>query len=123
MTVMADPVRVLIVDDSEDQLLLFRRYFERAGCVVSVAATATDALTSYHDAKPDLTVIDLVLPGMDGWELAAHLATDDPDCAIAITSVLSSDHYPPHCFAMPKPVSAQHVRDTLAQLVPRWSDS
>ena len=64
-------VQVLIVDDSEDQRMLLRRYFERAGCEVAEASTAADAITSFAANVPDLTVIDLVLPGMDGWELAA----------------------------------------------------
>jgi CheY-like chemotaxis protein len=122
MTTTTDPVRVLVVDDSEDQLLLLRRYFERAHCTVEVAATALDAIASYESFMPDLTVIDLVLPGMDGWELAAQLSAENPDCAIAITSVLSTEHYPPEYIAMPKPVTAQDARNALAALVPRWSN-
>lgn len=120
MNVLADPVRILIVDDSEDQLLLLRRYFERAGCEVSSAVTAAEALDSVALRAPDLAVIDLVLPGMDGWELATHITREYPDCAIAITSVLSPDMYPAMLPAMPKPVTSEHVRGTLKALVPRW---
>jgi CheY-like chemotaxis protein len=116
----ADPVRVLIVDDSEDQLRLLRTYFERAGCTVSVAGTAKDAMVAWDTAEPELTVIDLVLPGMDGWELAAHLRTKHPDCAIAITSVLGEEHYPQGHVVLPKPVSSEHVRQALTATVPRW---
>jgi CheY-like chemotaxis protein len=115
-----NPVRVLIVDDSEDQLQLLRTYFERAGCLVSVAATAKDAMLAWDDAKPELTVIDLVLPGMDGWELAAHLRTQNPDCAIAITSVLGEEHYPQGHVVLPKPVTSLQVRQALEATVPRW---
>lgn len=114
------PVHVLIVDDSEDQLQLLRTYFERAGCEVSVAGTAKDAMLAWDDAKPDLTVIDLVLPGMDGWELADHLRTNHPGCAIAITSVLGEEHYPEGFVVMPKPVTSVHVRQALTETVPRW---
>jgi CheY-like chemotaxis protein len=121
MTEVVGKVRVLIVDDSDDQLNLLRRYFERAGCEVQTAATAVDAITLYDNEAPDLTVIDLVLPGMDGWDLAARLSDENPDCAIAITSVLSSEHYPADYVALPKPVSATDVRAALSALVPRWS--
>ncbi len=115
------PVHVLIVDDSEDQRMLLRRYFERAGCEVAEAGTALDALDHFHARTPDLTVIDLVLPGMDGWELAAELSTKQPTAPIAITSVLSEEHYPAQHTALPKPVTSAHVRSALAQLVPRWT--
>lgn len=114
------PVRVLIVDDSEDQLQLLRTYFERAGCVVSGVGTAKDAMVAFDEASPDLTVIDLVLPGMDGWDLAAHLQSAHPGCAIAITSVLGEEHYPEGHVVMPKPVTSVHVRQTLEATVPRW---
>jgi len=117
---MTDPVRVLIVDDSEDQLQLLRTYFERAGCVVSVAGTAKDAMLAWDESQPELTVIDLVLPGMDGWELAAHLRSQHPDCAIAITSVLGEEHYPEGHVVLPKPVTNSQVRHALTQTVPRW---
>ena len=118
---IADPVRILIVDDSEDQLFLLQRYFERAGCDVAVAASALDALALFRDRAPDLTVIDLYMPGMDGWELAAQLTSEAPQTPIAITSVLSAEHYPAHHAALPKPVSSAHVRSALQQLVPRWN--
>ena len=118
---VTEPVRVLIVDDSEDQRMLLRVYFERAGCTVVEAGTALDALDSFRDHMFDLTVIDLYLPGMDGWQLAAEISRDQPTAPIAITSVLSADHYPAQHAALPKPVSSAHVRSALAQLVPRWT--
>lgn len=115
-----DPVHVLIVDDSEDQRMLLRRYFERAGCQVVEAGTALDAIDQFQARVPDLTVIDLVLPGMDGWQLAAELSSKQPTSAIAITSVLSTEHYPLEHAALPKPVTSAQVRTALEQLVPRW---
>ena len=114
------PVRVLIVDDSEDQLMLLRTYFERAGCAVVGTTSARDAIDIYDQAAPELTVIDLVLPGMDGWELAAELRQSHPDCVIAITSVLGEEHYPAAHVVLPKPVTSTQVRQALVAAVPRW---
>jgi CheY-like chemotaxis protein len=113
-------VKVLIVDDSDDQRLLLRRYFEKAGCEVTDAATAELAIASYAESTPDLAVIDLVLPGMDGWELADRVKFDNPDCEIAITSVLNEEHYPKAHHALPKPVTGAQVLRALNDYVPKW---
>lgn len=115
-----EPVRVLIVDDSEDQLLLLQRYFERAGCTVVGSSSAQDAIDAFDLVDPELTVIDLILPGIDGWELAARLRAAHPDHPIAITSVLNEEHYPEGFFVLPKPVKAEHVRTALRTTVDRW---
>jgi CheY-like chemotaxis protein len=115
------PVRVLIVDDSADQLRLLRTYFERAGCTVDSAASAEEAVRMYEASAPDLAVIDLVLPGMDGWELTAQLHVDKPLCKIAITSVLDEHDYPRDHATLPKPVTGADVRRVLSELVPRWT--
>ena len=115
-------VRVLIVDDSDDQRLLLRTYFERAGCIVDEAVNAEDALAFCVHAQPDLTVVDLILPGMDGWALTHQLRLDRPECVIAITSVLDAEEYPAAQAALPKPVSGAHVRQVLREWVPKWTE-
>jgi CheY-like chemotaxis protein len=115
-------IRVLIVDDSEDQLRLLRTYFERAGCTVESAGAAEDAIRLYESTTPDLVVIDLVLPGMDGWELAARVRADNPDCKIVITSVLDEEDYPSDHATLPKPVTGADVRRVLRELIPGWSE-
>ena len=114
-------VQVLIVEDSDDQRLLLRRYFERAGCDVRVAPNAEEAIVLCGAELPDLAVIDLVLPGMDGWELAALLDKHHPDCIIAITSVLNTEDYPDGHAILPKPVSGATVRKMLHDWVPKWN--
>jgi CheY-like chemotaxis protein len=116
-----DRVRVLVVDDSADQAGLLRRYFERAGCEVTAVENAERAIVAYLDQAPDLAVIDLLLPGMNGWELASKLKADRPECAIAITSVLDVADYPRSDAALPKPFTRAQVTRVLADTVPRWS--
>lgn len=113
-------VKVLIVDDNDDQLHLLRRHFEIAGCEVIVAATAESAISAYGAVEPDLAVIDLMLPGMDGWALSERLQADVPDCPVAISSVLDQENYPPTRTALPKPVTRASVREVLLKCVPRW---
>ncbi|MCU1422982.1 MAG: response regulator [Microbacteriaceae bacterium] len=115
-------VTVLVVDDSDDQRALLTRYFERAGCAVVAVASAEDAILAYADSTPDLAVIDLVLPGISGWDLAARLKSECPSCTIAISSVLDTTDYPADAEAvLPKPFTGAQVRRVLRDHVPGWS--
>ncbi len=99
----------LVVDDSDDQAQLLRRYLERAGCRVLVASTAEQALDALDHIRPDLAVIDLLLPGMSGEELAASVRRTHPECLIAITSVLDASRYPEADAVLPKPFTGAQV--------------
>jgi CheY-like chemotaxis protein len=119
---ISEKVTVLVVDDSGDQRALLRRYFERAGCVVTTAKNAEDAITAYTRATPDLAVIDLVLPGMSGWELTERLRLDRPGCVIAVTSVLDESTYPAAEARLPKPFTGAQIRTVLRDFVPKWTE-
>lgn len=106
----------LVVDDSDDQAELLRRYLERAGCRVVTASTAEQALETLDDIRPDLAVIDLVLPGISGRELAAALRETHPECAVVITSVLDSSRYPEADAVLPKPFTGAQVATVVEQI-------
>ena len=113
-------VKVLVVEDSADQAGLLRQYFERAGCAVTTVVNAEEAVAAYMNSTPDLAVIDLVLPGMDGWELIKKLKSDLPGCAVAVTSVLDAADFPDAEATLPKPFTGAQVRQVLSATVPRW---
>jgi CheY-like chemotaxis protein len=116
-----DRVRILVVEDSEDQAGLLRRYFEKAGCDVTLVESAEEAIEAYELEHHDLAVIDLQLPGMDGWQLATKLKSERPACAIAITSVLDAADFPIADATLPKPFTGAQVRQVLSSTVPRWA--
>jgi two-component system phosphate regulon response regulator PhoB len=64
---------ILVVDDEEDILELVRYHLDREGYVVTCAATGEDALKLARTKSFELLVLDLMLPGMDGLEVARHL--------------------------------------------------
>jgi CheY-like chemotaxis protein len=118
---VGDPVRILVVEDSDDQRDLLRAYFEKAGCAVVTVKNAEEAIPAYEKTEPELAVVDLVLPGMDGWALVERLRADVPDCAIAVTSVLDARKYPAAQAILPKPFTRAQVLQALEDCVPRWS--
>jgi DNA-binding response OmpR family regulator len=72
------PLRVLVVDDEVAIRDIVRRYLEAAGLDVAEAADGQDALTRFASVEPDLVVLDLMMPGMDGLEVLRSLrATSD----------------------------------------------
>jgi two-component system alkaline phosphatase synthesis response regulator PhoP len=72
--------RILVVDDDKDIVRLVRSYLENAGYVVLSAYDGETALHTLRREKPDLLVLDLMLPDRDGWDITriirgdAHLA-------------------------------------------------
>ena len=64
---------ILVVDDSEDMRDLLQRLLERAGYGVVVAEDGQASLTQAKLHHPDLVLMDLSLPDLDGWEAVAHL--------------------------------------------------
>jgi len=65
--------RVLVVDDDPTVSDVVRRYLEQAGCEVRLAADGADGLAAVAAQRPDLVVLDLMMPGIDGLEVCRRL--------------------------------------------------
>jgi CheY-like chemotaxis protein len=68
--------RILMVDDFHDNREMYAAYLRYAGFAVEEAVTGTEALEKAFASRPDLVVMDLSLPGMDGWEATRRLKAD-----------------------------------------------
>ncbi len=77
--------RVLIVDDQPDIVRLVRDYLERGGFEVVTAGDGEEALRTAHQARPDLVVLDLSLPRLDGLDVARALRKDGDVPIIMLT--------------------------------------
>ena len=79
---------VLAADDEEDilELIVFR--LERSGYTVLQAHDGAEALEIARSSKPDLAVLDVMMPKMDGFELTRRLREDE--ATIRITSAIST---------------------------------
>jgi DNA-binding response OmpR family regulator len=69
--------RILIVDDEDDLVVVLRLGLEHAGYEVSSAADGEEGLRRVHAAAPDLVVLDLMLPKVDGYKVCRALKFDE----------------------------------------------
>jgi DNA-binding response OmpR family regulator len=69
--------RVLVIDDEAPIRLLCRVNLEAAGMEVREAADGISGLAAARAEPPDVILLDVMMPGMDGWEVLAELLEDD----------------------------------------------
>jgi CheY-like chemotaxis protein len=69
--------RILVVEDNMDNYELVRFILERAGYDVFLAVNGRDGVAAARLQKPDLILMDLTMPEMDGWLAAEKLKADD----------------------------------------------
>ena len=73
-----DGIRVLLVEDQWDSRELMAEILRSAGCVVEGAGSVAEALELLADARPDVLVSDIGMPGEDGYSLLRRLRQGDP---------------------------------------------
>jgi len=73
----------LVVEDEPEIAQLVRRYLEREGFRVEVAADGAEALEQFARVRPDVVVLDLMLPGTDGWEVCRRIR-ERSRCAVVM---------------------------------------
>jgi two-component system phosphate regulon response regulator PhoB len=69
--------RILVVDDEPDITALVAYHLAKAGFRVSTAANGTDALKAAREERPDIVILDLMLPGVSGYDILAELRKRD----------------------------------------------
>ena len=65
--------KVLVIDDESEMLTMLEMIFSKAGAEVYTALNAREGLRQFHTCQPDLVVLDVMMPGMDGWQVCAYL--------------------------------------------------
>jgi DNA-binding response OmpR family regulator len=79
-----DGTRVLVIDDEAPIRLLCRVNLEAEGMHVLEAADGTKGLDVARDERPDVVLLDVMMPGLDGWRVAEELLEDDRTRGIPI---------------------------------------
>jgi two-component system, OmpR family, response regulator ResD len=82
--------RVLVADDDEHILELVGRYLTRAGFEVETAADGDETMRRIRERRPDLVVLDVLMPGPDGFEICRRLGPR-PDLPIIFLTARTSE--------------------------------
>ena len=115
----------LIVDDTKTELSILSECLKNAGIIVKTAANGEDALTEVQNNPPDIIILDVVLPGMSGFEVCRELKANPPTKKIPIIICSTkgtdmdkfwgkkqgADAY------IPKPVDQEELVRTVKQLI------
>ena len=90
----ADGLKVLVVDDNPGSAEALARLLEAAGHAVRLAYDGTAAVAATAVAAPDVLLLDIGLPGVDGWEVARRVraAPGGPSCFIVAVTAHDTDN-------------------------------
>ena len=80
---------VLVVDDAAFMRLSLKQILEKNGhTMIAEAADGLEAITKYTEYKPDVTILDITMPEMNGLDALAHIKEKDPNAKVIICSAL-----------------------------------
>ena len=65
--------KILVIDDEDDIRLVVTTRLERAGYVTTVAADGREGLRRFYNDRPDLVILDIAMPEMDGWQVLERI--------------------------------------------------
>lgn len=83
--------RVLIIDDSPTELHLFQNMLEKAGFDTLVADSGEEGIRQAKSAKPNCILMDVVMPGMNGFQATRQLTKDPSTASIPVIMITSKD--------------------------------
>jgi two-component system, cell cycle response regulator DivK len=79
--------KILYVEDNEDNVYMLKRRLERAGFEVVVASDGEQGLAVARDQRPDLILMDLSLPVLDGWQATRRLKDSEETRTIPVIAL------------------------------------
>ena len=84
-------VSVLIVEDDRNIAELLQMYLEKEGYAVTIAADGGQGLAKYRSIKPDLVLLDVMMPVMDGWSVCKAIRSESNTPIIMLTAKSETD--------------------------------
>ncbi len=117
---------ILVVDHDTTQLRLARRVLEAAGFDVCEASDAVSTFEALKSCRPAMIVMDIQLPGMDGWELMRRLKANFATLQIPIIAVTAFGTPADRAYALSagcaefveKPISTTDLPDIIRRNLP-----
>jgi len=84
-------VSVLVIEDDKNIRELLQLYLEKEGYAVTVAGDGEQGLSKYRSIKPDLVLLDVMMPVMDGWEVCRAIREEASTPVIMLTAKSETD--------------------------------
>jgi class 3 adenylate cyclase len=88
---VSDPARILVVDDTPMNVKLLHDLLEVQGYAVETAVSGEEGLTKVADWNPDLVLLDVMMPGMSGYEVCEKLRAEPATAALPVVLVTALD--------------------------------
>lgn len=82
---------ILVVDDEKDILDLLTYNLEKEGYAVVTARNGSSALAAAQERRPDLCILDVMMPGMDGWEVCKALRREPATASVPVIFLTARD--------------------------------
>ena len=79
-------ISVLVVEDDKNIAELLQLYLEKEGYTVTLAADGGEGVSKFRSVKPDLVLLDLMLPVMDGWGVCRTIRAESQTPIIMLTA-------------------------------------
>jgi two-component system CheB/CheR fusion protein len=119
------PIRVLVADDEHDLADLLATFFKRHGREVQVAYDGFEALRMAHDFLPQVAILDINMPGMNGYSVARQMRQDPnlKETKLIAYSTWSHEEHRQRCVEagfdrqLAKPCSLHTVSELIDALV------
>lgn len=116
---------ILVVDDSPTELHVIKGMLEKNGYQVSTAQSGEEGVDLVKKTKPDLVLMDVVMPGLNGFQATRQLANDPDTAQIPVIIVTTKDQETDKVWAMRqgakdyivKPVKEKDLLDRIKSLL------
>ncbi|MFQ5827516.1 MAG: response regulator transcription factor [Dehalococcoidia bacterium] len=119
--------KVLVVEDDREQAGLLQEWLLREGYEARISAAGGDAVRQFHDYRPSLILLDIVIPGLDGWSVLRHVKEASETPVIVVTGAggngnmvkalnMGADDY------ITKPVERQVLLAKMRAVLRRYPD-
>lgn len=117
--------KILVVDDEEKIRLIVRKMLEREGYEVLEAKDSKECLKILDSEKPDVILMDVMMPEMDGWAVVRELRKDESnkDIKICMLTVKSTSHDREESlnvgahWHISKPITSENLLETVRWLL------